>query len=90
MESGNHISWTGIQDYRTRSEITYKGKKASINIGKSKDNYNKDRKPRCFNCNIYRHMANDRWKPKKEKKTRKYYKCDKVGHLAKIADQDRR
>ena len=36
-----------------------------MNIGKSKDNYNKDRKLRCFNCNIYRHMAKDYWKPKK-------------------------
>ena len=32
---------------------------------------------------IYRHMAKDCWKLKKEKETRKCYKCDKVEHLAK-------
>jgi len=28
-------------------------------------------------------LAKDCWKPKKEKETRKYYKCDKVEHLVK-------
>jgi len=90
LESGDHISWTRIKNYKTRLGITYKEKKAPIDIGKSKDNYNKDRKPRCFNYNIYRHMEKDCWKPKKEKKTRKYWECDKIGHLAKIAGQNRR
>jgi len=35
------------QDYRTGSEITYRERKVSIKIGKSKDNYNKDEKPIC-------------------------------------------
>ena len=30
-----------------------------MNIGKSKDNFDKDKKPRFFNCNIYGHMAKD-------------------------------
>ena len=42
--------------------------------GKSKDNYNEDRKLRCFNYNIYEHMAKDCRKLKKEKEMRKYYK----------------
>ena len=54
-----------------------------MNIGKSKDNYDKNRKPRCFNCNVYKYIAKDFQKPKKEKGTRKYYKYDKVEHLAK-------
>jgi len=54
-----------------------------MDIGKAKDNYNKDRKSKCFNCNIYRHIVKDCRKPKKEKETRKCYKCNKIGHLIK-------
>jgi len=54
----------GKQDYRTRSEITYRKRELSIDIRKAKDNYNKDRKSRCFNCNVYRHMANNYRKSK--------------------------
>ena len=39
-------------DYRIELEITYGGRGALMDIGKFKDNYDKDRKPRCFNCNI--------------------------------------
>jgi len=49
----------GRQDYRTETEITYGEKGVFMKIRKSKDNYDKDRKPRCFNYNIYRHMAKD-------------------------------
>jgi len=51
-----------------------------MNIGKSKDNYDKDRKSRCFNYNIYQYIAKNYRKSKKEKETRKCYKYDKVGH----------
>ena len=54
-----------------------------MNIGKSKDNFNKDVKPRCFDCNIYKHIAKEYQKPRKNKETRKCYKCEKVGYLAK-------
>ena len=47
----------GRQDYRTGSGITYRERGAPMDIEKSKDNYNKDRKLRCFNCNVYEHMA---------------------------------
>jgi len=30
-----------------------------MNIGKFKNNYDKDGKPRCFSCNIYEYMAKD-------------------------------
>ena len=72
----------GKQDYRTRSEITYRKRRLFINIRKAKDNYNKDRKSRCFNCNVYRHMANDYRKLKKDKETRKCYKYNKVKYFA--------
>jgi len=55
----------------------------TIDIGKSKDNHNKDGKPIYFNYNIYKHMEKDCKKPKKEKETRKCYKCNKVEHLVK-------
>jgi len=41
------------------------------------------RKPRYFNCNVYRHMAKDCKKPKKEWDARKCYKYNKIGHIAK-------
>jgi len=40
------------QDYRTETEITYGERGVSMKIEKSKDNYDKDRKLRCFNYNI--------------------------------------
>jgi len=69
------------QDYRIGSEIIYEGKGTPMNIGKFKDNYNKDRKPKHFNYNNYGHIAKEYRKPKKE--MRKCYKYNKVEHLAK-------
>jgi len=42
-----------------------------MDIEKFKDNYNKNKEPKCFNCNVYRHIAKDFQKPKEEKETRK-------------------
>ena len=73
-------SW---HNYKTETGITFEGKEVPMNIGKSKDNFNKDVKPRCFDCNIYKHIAKEYQKPRKNKETRKCYKCEKVGYLAK-------
>ena len=54
-----------------------------MDIGKSRDNYDKEGRPRCFNCNIYRHMAKECQKPRKDKEMRKCYKCNRIGYLAK-------
>ena len=54
-----------------------------MDIGKFWDNFDENRKPRCFNCNIYEYMVKEYRKPKKDKEMRKYYKCDKVEHIAK-------
>jgi len=62
--------------------ITYGGREQPMDIGKSNDNF-KDRKPKCFNCNKYRHMAKECRSEKKERETRTCFKCDKKGHIAK-------
>ena len=54
-----------------------------IDIGKARDNFDKNGKPKCFNCNIYGHIAKDCQKLKKEQDTRKCYKCDKIKHIVK-------
>ena len=54
-------------DHRIETKITYKDRGTLINIGKSKDNFDKDRKSKCFNCNVYGYMAKDFWKPKKKR-----------------------
>jgi len=54
-----------------------------MDIRKVRDNYDKDGKLRSLNFNVYRHMANDCRKPKKEKDTRKCYQYNKVEHLVK-------
>jgi len=61
-----------------------------MDIGKFKDNYNKNRKPKCFNCNVYRHIAKDCQKPKKEKETRKWYRYNKIGYLVKDCRLEKR
>ena len=58
----------GRQDYRIGSGITYRGRGVPINIEKSKDNYNKDGKLMCFNCNVYGHMTKYCQKPKKKRR----------------------
>ena len=68
-------------NYKTGIEMTYGGQGQSMDIGKSNDNF-KDRKPKYFNCNKYRHMAKECWK-KKEKETWKCFKCNKEGYIAK-------
>jgi len=70
-------------DYKTSTGTTFGGKGAPMDIGKAQDSFNENRRPRCFNYNVYGHMAREYRKPKKEKEMRKCYKCDKVGHLAK-------
>ena len=54
-----------------------------MDIIKTKDNDNKDKKPKYFNCNIYRYVVKFFRKPKKEKETRKCYEYNKVEYLIK-------
>jgi len=54
------------QNYRTETRMIFRERGAPINIRKAKDNFDKDGKPKCFNCNIYKHMAKRCQKPKKE------------------------
>ena len=47
------------QDYRIELGITYGERGAPMDIRKSKDNYDKDKKSRCFDYNVYKHMVKD-------------------------------
>jgi len=58
-------STEGRHDYKTGTGTTYGGRGQPMNIGKSNDNF-KDRKPKCFNCNKYGHMAKECRSEKKE------------------------
>jgi len=69
-------------DYKTSTGITYGGQGQPMDIKKSNKNF-KDGKLKCFNYNKYRYMAKECWSKKKERETRKYFKCDKEGHIAK-------
>ena len=65
------------QDYKIETRTIYRERDTPMDIGKAKDNFDKDRKPKCFNYNIYGHMANYCKKPRKEQDTRKCYKYKK-------------
>ena len=67
-------STEGCQDYKMGMGMIYREQGQPIDIGKSNDNF-KDRKPKYFNCNKYRHIAKECWK-KKEKETRKCFKYE--------------
>ena len=54
-----------------------------MDIGKARDNFDKDRKLKYFNYNTYRHIAKDCQMLKKEQDTRKCYKYEKIEHIAK-------
>ena len=49
-------STEGHHDYKTSTGTTYGGREQPMDIGRSNDNF-KDGKPKCFNCNKYRHIA---------------------------------
>ena len=44
-------------DYRTRTEVIYGGKVVFMDIEKSRDSFDKDKKLRCFNYNTYRYIT---------------------------------
>ena len=46
------------QDYKTSTRMTFGERGQPMDIGKSNKNF-KDRKPKCFNCNKYRHMTKE-------------------------------
>ena len=70
-------------NYKTSTVITFRGRGTPMDIGKSRNNFDENRKLRCFNYNVYRHIARECRRSKKERELRKCYKCNKEGHLAK-------
>ena len=75
-------STEGCHDYKTNTEVIYSGRGQPMDIGRFNNNF-KDRKPKCFNYNKYRYMIKEYRAKKKERETRKYFKCDKKEHIAK-------
>jgi len=69
-------------DYKTGIGITYRGQEQPMDIRKSNDNF-KDGKPKCFNCNKYKHIAKKCQLKKKERETRRCFKCNKEEYIAK-------
>ena len=69
-------------DYWTGTRTTYRGRGLPMNIGKSNNNF-KYKKPKCFDCKIYGHIAKDCKQLKQEWDTRKCYKCRQTEHIAK-------
>ena len=68
--------------------MIYGEKGTSMDIRKAKDNFNNNGKPKCFNCNVYGHIAKDCRKPKKEQDIRK---CSTYNNtLLNITDYNRR
>ena len=53
-------------DYKIGIVITYKERGLPMDIRKSKENF-KDKKLRCFNCDLYGYMVKNCQKLKKEK-----------------------
>jgi len=43
----------GRKDYKTGTKTTYRGQDVPIDIGEARKNFDKDGKPKCFNCNVY-------------------------------------
>ena len=54
------------QDYKTGTDTTYGEQCTPMNIGKARENFDKDGKPRYFNCNIYGYIEKECKKPKKK------------------------
>jgi len=56
---GQGYEWTNIHyDYRTGSRITYGGMGKPMEIGRQQNN-GQGRKPKCYNCNKFGHIAKD-------------------------------
>ena len=73
--------WTNIcYNYRTGSGIIYRGIGKPMEIGQQRNN-KQGRKPKCYNCNRFEHMAKDYKQPKKEKKPQGCFKCEKEEHI---------
>ena len=74
-------STEGCHNYKTSTRTMYSGQGQPMDIGKSNENF-KDRKPKCFNYNKYRHMTKECRVKKKKQETRTCFKYNKEGHIA--------
>ena len=80
-------SW---HDYKMGTGTIFGGWGVSMDIGKSQDNFNKDGKPKCFNCNIYRYIAKEYRRPKRDKKKKEMLQMQQskeIKHAHKYQDK---
>jgi len=75
-------------DYKTSTGMTYGKQGQPMDIGKSNDNFN-DRKPKCFNCNKYGHMAKEYRLEKRNEKHKRVLNATRRGILPKIVKGNR-
>ena len=75
-------SMEGQHNYRTGTGTIYGGWEMLMDISKTKDNYDKEERPKCFNCNKYGHIAKECQK-NKENDSRKCFRYERVDHIAK-------
>ena len=55
-------------NYKIDIGITYRERDIFIDIRKAKDNFDKNGRPKCFNCNMYGYVVKKCQRPKKNKK----------------------
>ena len=82
LVSQEYKSTEGRQDYKMGTRKIYRGRGILMDIRKAENNFDKDRRPKCFNCNAYRYIVKDCRRLKKEWDARKYYKYKKIRHIA--------
>ena len=57
-------------DYKIKTGVIYEGRGIFMDIGKAKNNFDKNKRPKCFNCNTYKYMAKKCQRPRKKKKNK--------------------
>ena len=75
----------GRQDYRTGYRIIYEERELPMDIGKV--NYDKDRRSKCFNCNIWKKNTRNQERKEKQGNTINMIRQDT---LLETTEQDRR
>jgi len=52
-------------DYKTSTGTIFGGRGVPMDIGKSQDSFDENKKLKCFNCNIYGHIVRSQRKTRR-------------------------